>query len=91
MIIELMVAGVVGVATHVKSKDFVRRRLRFTSIVEKPGLGLFSGAAATVAIAPVVAILPIVGVVTAVAFGAAVGTGVAVGARHARQGLLPEE
>lgn len=91
MIIELMVAGVVGVATHVKSKDFVRRRLRFTSIVEKPGLGLFSGAAATVAVAPVVAVLPLVGVVTAVAFGAAVGTGVAVGARHARQGLLPED
>jgi hypothetical protein len=86
-----MVAGVVGVATHVKSKDFVRRRLRFTSIVEKPGLGLFSGAAATVAVAPVVAVLPLVGVVTAVAFGAAVGTGVAVGARHARQGLLPED
>ncbi len=91
MIIELMVAGVAGVATHVKSKEFVRKRLRFTNIVEKPGLGLFSGAAATIAAAPVVAVLPILGPLTAVALGAAVGTGVSIGARQARQGLLPED
>lgn len=91
MIIELMVAGVAGIATHVKSKEFVRKRLRFTSIVEKPGLGLFSGAVATVAAAPLVAVLPILGPVTAVALGAAVGTGVSIGARQARQGLLPED
>lgn len=91
MIIESMIAGALGVASHLKSKDFVRRRLRFTNIVEKPGLGIFSGAAATIAAAPVVAVLPVVGPLTAVAFGAAVGTGVALGARQARQGLLPED
>lgn len=91
MIIESMIAGAVGVATHLKSKDFVRRRLRFTSVVEKPGLGIFSGAVATIAAAPVVLVLPVVGPLTAVAFGAAVGTGVALGARQARQGLLPED
>lgn len=91
MIIESMVAGAVGVASHMKSKDFVRRRLRFTNIVEKPGLGIFSGAIATVAAAPVVAVLPIVGPLTAVAFGAAVGTGVSLGARQARRGLLPDD
>lgn len=89
--IELVIAGVVGLASHVKSKDFVRRRLRFTNFVERPGVGIFSGAAATVIAAPVVAVLPFVGAVTAVAFGAAVGTGVAIGARQARQGLLPED
>ncbi len=91
MIIESMIAGALGVASHFKSKDFVRRRLRFTSVVEKPGIGIFTGAAATIAAAPVVAILPVVGPLTAVAFGAAVGTGVALGARQARQGLLPED
>ncbi len=91
MIIELMIAGVVGVASHVKSKSFVRKRLRFTNIVEKPGLGVFAGAVATVAAAPVVAVVPLVGAVTAVAFGAAVGTGVAIGASQARRGLLPED
>lgn len=89
--LELLAAGALGVFSHVKSKDFVRKRLRFTNIVEKPGLGLFSGAIATVAAAPVVAVLPIVGAGTAIAIGAAVGTGVAIGAKQARQGLLPED
>ncbi len=91
MIIESLIAGTIGVASHVKSKDFVRRRLRFTNIIEKPGIGLVSGLVAAGVAAPVVAILPVVGGLTAVAFGAAVGTGVSVGARQARRGLLPED
>lgn len=91
MIIEAFVAGAIGVASYAKSRDFVRRRLRFTDLVDKPWLGLGAGAVATVAAAPVVAVLPVVGVLTAVAFGAAVGTGVEVGARQARRGLLPPD
>jgi hypothetical protein len=89
--LELIAAGVVGVAGHLKSKDFARRRLRFTSWVEKPGLGLFVGAATAVVAAPLVAVLPIVGAGTAIALGAGVGTGVAIGARQARQGWHPDD
>jgi hypothetical protein len=89
--IELIAAGVLGVAGHIKSKDFTRSRLRYTAWVEKPGLGLFVGAATAVAVAPLVAVLPIVGAGTAIALGAGVGTGVAIGARQARTGWLPEE
>lgn len=87
--LELIAAGILGVASHQGTKDFVRRRLRYTDLVEKPGIGLFSGAAATVVAAPVVAFLPIVGATTAILFGVGVGTGVSIGARHARNRYLP--
>lgn len=86
--LELIAAGVLGVASHVSTKDFVGRRLRYTDWVDKPGIGLFAGAAATVVAAPVVAVLPIVGGLTALTFGVAVGTGVARGASRARRGYL---
>lgn len=89
--LEIIIAAGIGAASHLKSKDFVRRRLRYTNLVEKPGIGLMSGAVAAIAAAPLVAVLPVVGTVTAVVFGAAVGTGVSVGAHQARRGLLPEE
>jgi hypothetical protein len=89
--LELIAAGVIGVAGHIKSKDFTRTRLRYTGWIEKPGLGLFVGAATAVVAAPLVAVLPLVGAGTAIALGAGVGTGVAIGARQARMGWLPEE
>jgi len=85
-LIGLAVAGGAGLFGHVKSKDWVRRKLRYTSLIEKPGLGLMAGAAAAIAAAPVVALLPIVGTGTALAIGAGVGTGVALGAKEARDG-----
>jgi len=85
-LIALGVAGTAGVFGHMKSKDWVRRKLRFTSVIEKPGLGLMAGAAAAIVAAPVVAVLPLVGAGTALAIGAGVGTGVAIGAREARDG-----
>lgn len=89
--LELLVAGALGVAGHLKSRDFVHRRLRFTNIVEKPALGLMAGAATAIVAAPLVAVLPLVGVGTAIALGAGVGTGVAIGARRARSGEHPDE
>lgn len=82
--IALAVAGTAGVFGHLKSKDWVKRKLRYTSVIEKPGLGLMAGAAAAIAAAPVVAVLPVVGAGTALAIGAGVGTGVALGAKEAR-------
>lgn len=89
--IELIAAGALGIVGHMKSKDWVRRRLRYTNIVEKPGLGLFAGAATAVVAAPLVAVLPIVGAGTAIAAGIGVGTGVALGARQGRSGWHPDD
>lgn len=66
---------------HLKSRQFVGQRLRYTSIVEKPALGLWAGVGATLVAAPVVAVLPIVGATTAIVIGAGVGTGVALGVK----------
>ena len=93
--IELIAAGVLGAAGHLKTRDFVRRRLRYTDVVDKPGLGLFTGAAAAVVAVPVLAALPLIGGGAAMAIGiglgAGVGTGVSRGSREARRGWLPEE
>ena len=89
--VEMIVAGTLGVAGHLKSKNFVQKRLRYTSWIEKPALGLAAGVATTLVAAPLVAVLPVLGVGTAIALGAGVGTGVAVGARRARRGAFPDE
>lgn len=79
------IAGVAGVFGHLKSRRFVGRRLRYTNIVEIPGLGLWVGVGATVLAAPVVAVLPVVGAGTAIAIGAGVGTGVALGVKDTKE------
>jgi hypothetical protein len=80
-LLALGIAGVAGVYGHLTSRRFVGRRLRYTTLVEKPALGLWAGVGATVLAAPVVAVLPIVGAGTAIAIGVGVGTGVALGVR----------
>jgi hypothetical protein len=89
--LELIPIGIAGAASiygHIKSRKFVRRRLRYTSWVEKPFLGVAAGVAAAVLAAPVVGLIPILhlGASTAVIFGAGVGTGVSMGAKEAREG-----
>ena len=83
--IELLVAGFVGVYGHLKSRKFVGQRLRYTSIVEKPALGLWAGVGAAVLAAPLVAVLPFVGVGTAIVIGAGIGTGVALGVKDTEE------
>ena len=78
-LIAATVAGVAGVYGHLKSREFVGKKLRYTKIVEKPALGFFVGVGTMIVAAPVVALLPIVGPGTAIAIGAGVGTGVALG------------
>ena len=80
--IGLGVAGAAGLFGHVKSKDWVSRKLRYTSIVEKPAsaLGLATGGATAVA----VGIVPFVTMLPAVIVGLGVGTGVALGVKKAR-------
>ena len=79
------IAGATGVVGHIKSRQFVGQRLRYTKIVEKPALGLWAGVGATVVAAPLVAILPIVGAGTAIAIGAGIGTGVALGVKDTKE------
>ena len=94
-LIALAAAGFTGIATHQSTKDFVRRRLRFTSWVENGAtIGLVAGAATGIATAIALPVLPLIGLGTGVLVGTGagigVGTGIATGARHARQGYLPE-
>lgn len=89
--LELLAAGVLGAAGHVKSKSFVRRRLRYTNWIEKPGMGLAAGVVTTLAAAPLVAVLPVVGAGTAIIAGIGVGTGVSIGANQARKGYREED
>ncbi len=85
------IAGVTGVYGHLTSRQFVRKRLRYTALVEKPMLGLFAGVATAVVAAPIVALLPIVGAGTAIAAGIGVGTGVALGVHDAKEPPLLED
>jgi hypothetical protein len=87
-IIPIGLAGAAGIYGHIKSRKFVRKRLRYTSWVEKPYLGIASGVVAAVLAAPVVGIIPFLnlGASTAMIFGAGVGTGVSMGAKEAREG-----
>ena len=81
----LLAAGIAGVYGHMKSRSFVGRRLRYTDLVEKPALGLWTGVGATLLAAPVVAVLPVVGAGTAIAVGIGVGTRRRIG-RAGREG-----
>jgi hypothetical protein len=84
-VFELLIAGVAGVYGHLQSRKFVGKRLRYTTIVEKPALGLWAGVGATLVAAPLVAVLPIVGAGTAILIGAGVGTGVALGVNDTKE------
>lgn len=94
--LELLAAGVVGYFGHQSTKDFVRRRLRFTNWVDNgPVYGLLGGAATGIVTATLVPILPWVGlgagIVVGTGAGIGVGTGIARGSAHARRGYLPED
>lgn len=84
---ELIAAGIAGAAGiygHIKSRKFVGRRLRYTAVVEKPALGLWTGVGAMIVAAPIVSVLPLVGAGTAIAIGAGIGTGVALGVKDTK-------
>jgi len=91
-LLALGVAGASGVYGHLKSRKFVGQRLRYTKIVEKPALGLWTGVGAALVAAPVVGVLGaipliggLVGTGTAIAIGAGVGTGVALGVKDSKE------
>jgi len=85
-LIGLGIAGVAGVFGHLKSRDYVRRRLRFTSVIDKPGVGFAAGAVTAIAVAA----LPVVGIPTGLIIGAGIGTGVSMGAKDAKGNRLED-
>ncbi len=89
-LLTLGIAGAAGILGHTRARSFVGRRLRFTSLVEKPYLGIAAGVTAAVVASPVAALLPLVGAGTAIVFGAGAGTGAALGAKDAKRPLLED-
>ena len=77
--IELVIAGAIGAFGYVKSRRFVKDRLRYVDGVRKPYVPLLAGGATAAAAVPVVSLLPVLGPITAVVVGAGVGAGVASG------------
>lgn len=86
-LILLGIAGAAGLYSHLKLRSFVRRRLRYTSWVEKRGLGIVAGALTAIA----VSWLPVLGIGAGLLVGAGVGTGIAAGAKDARNRRLIDE
>ncbi len=90
--LELILIAGTGAVTlwgYLKSRQFVRERLRFVDAAQTPTATVVAGAAAAVLAAPVVWLLPLVGAPTAVIFGLGVGWGVHHGQRDVRKRLPP--
>lgn len=88
--IEMLLLGTAGagvVAGFVKTRQFVRDRLRFVDAVHRRWAPFAAGGAAALVASPVAAVLPVIGAGSALAFGAAVGWGVVKGRRDI--GRLP--
>ncbi len=86
-LIGMLVLGGTGAglyATYVKTRSFVRERLRFVEAAQKSAAPWAAGIGATLIAAPVVAVLPVVGGLTALAFGITVGAGVRSGQKQVK-------
>ena len=84
-LIALVGVGAASVWGYVKSRGFVRDRLRHVDAAKRPSAPIIAGTVAALAAGPVVVLLPFVGIPSAVVFGLAVGAGVAHGARDVRR------
>lgn len=83
-------AGGTGAVTlwgYLKSRRFVRERLRFVSAAHTPAAPFVAGSVATLVAIPVVAIVPLIGFPAALIFGIGIGAGVRHGSRDHRKHL----
>jgi hypothetical protein len=85
-LITAIVAVSASAGGYVKSRQFVRRRLRYLEGIQSLKAPLIAGVVATAVAAPVVALLPLVGAGSALLFGTAVGLGTKRGADDVREG-----
>ena len=86
------VSAAIGVVGHTQTRKFVREKLRFTKVVERPTVAVAAGLGTTVVVGAVLAI-PLVplGTAAAVMAGIGVGTGVAFGSKDAKNPPLLED
>lgn len=86
---ELLIwLGATGAATafgYLKSRRFVRQRLRFVDAAKGAMAPVIAGGAAALIAAPVVWLLPVVGAASAIVFGTGVGVGVHHGAQDSKR------
>jgi hypothetical protein len=86
-LIGMLVLGGTGAGlyvTYLKTRSFVRDRLRFVESAQKNSAPWAAGIGATLLATPVVWILPVVGGLTALAFGITVGAGVRSGQKQVK-------
>ena len=88
-LILMVGTGAVAFWGYMKSRRFVRERLRFVDAAQQPAAPVIAGSLAALAAVPLVVFLPFVGVPTALIFGLGVGAGVMHGARDIRKQLPP--
>lgn len=90
--LELIAMGgtvLVTLAGYLKTRHFVRDRLRFVNAAQQPAAPVVAGSVAALAAGPVVWLLPLIGAPTALLFGIAVGWGAHHGQRDVRRHQLP--
>ena len=83
--LELLLAAALGGFGYMRTRRFVRERLRFVDAVHKPAAPIVVGVATTVATGVVVSVLPLFGAVTAVLAGIGIAAGVSHGAKDSKR------
>lgn len=81
----LLATGGGALFGYLQARKFVRRRLRFVDVIEKPGTPIVAGTVAALAAGPIAWLLPVIGIGSAVIFGTGVGLGVRHGARDVKR------
>ena len=80
----LGVSGAAAAYSYIKSRKFVRSRLRFVDAIQNPVIPLVAGIG-TAVVASALSFLPIITVGTGLLVGLAVGTGVLHGSRDVKR------
>lgn len=86
-LIGMLAAGSAALIGYLKSRQFVRERLRYVEGVHDTSASLKAGSAAILVATPIVWLVPFIGAPTAILFGIAVGAGVKAGSRDIRRKL----
>jgi len=86
LIVGLALGAAALAGGYLPTKDFVKRKLRFVDVAQKPAVPVIAGVAAAAVAWPIAVFLPLITGVTAVAFGVGVGAGWRSGQRGGQSG-----